>query len=103
MLTGTSALFFESADAFLEFAQAFLGAGFAEAVGNFLQSRFQALAETLVNPLFFLLALFGMAVEADFLVAQVVNALDVNGAACGGFDRDGGLCFELPRPFATDH
>ena len=77
MLTDAPAVCLESADAFLEFAQAFLGAGFTEAVSDFLQSRFKALAETLVNPLFFLLALSGMVVEADFLVVQVVNALDV--------------------------
>ena len=44
-------MFFEPADAFLEFALAFLGTGFAEAVGDFLQSRFKALAETWVDPI----------------------------------------------------
>ena len=52
----------------------------------------------LVNSLFFLLALFGMAVEADFLVVQVVNALDVNGAARCGFDRDGGFLLRIVAP-----
>jgi hypothetical protein len=36
ILTPSLAVCLESADAFLEFAQAFLGAGVAEAVGDFL-------------------------------------------------------------------
>ena len=62
MLTDAFAFFLESADALVDFVEALFGARFAEAVGDVLEHGLEAFAETLIDALFFLLTLLGMAV-----------------------------------------
>src|SRR5674476_146524 len=103
MLTDTLAFFLESADALVEFVETFLGARFAEAVSDVLESGLEAFAETLIDTLFFLLALLGIAVEPDLFVVRIINALNMHRSPAGGFDGDSRFSFELPGPFAANH
>ena len=52
MLTDTLAFFLEPADALVEFVETFLGARFAEAVGDVLESGLEAFAEPSIDTLF---------------------------------------------------
>ena len=72
MLTDALAFFLESADALVKFVEAFLGARFAEAVGDVLESGLEAFAETLIDALFFLLALLGIAMTVN-LKKRILN------------------------------
>ena len=103
MLADTLAFFLESADALVEFVETFLGARFAEAVGDVLEPGLEAFAETSIDALFFLLALPGIVVKPDLFVVRIINALNMHRRPGGGFDRDRGFRFELPGPFAADN
>ena len=81
----------------------FLGARFAEADGDVLESGLEAFTESAVDTLFFFLPLLGIAVEPDLFVIRIINPLKMHRRPGGSFDRDRGFRFELPGPFAADH
>jgi len=54
----------------------------------FLSPALEAFAETLIDALFFLLALLGIAVEPDLFVVRIINALNMHRSPAGGFDGD---------------
>jgi hypothetical protein len=80
MLADALAFFLESADALVDFVEAFLRARFAEAVGDVLEPRLEAFAEPLIDALFFLLALLGMAVSRRFSLERPLLALGLAAA-----------------------
>jgi hypothetical protein len=56
----------------------------------------------LIDGLLVVFALFGMTIEPHFLRLGIVDTLDVNAVAGGGFNRDRRFGFELAGAFAAN-